>query len=283
MILVLGGTGTTGRLLAAALTRHGHPVRTASRQESAATVRFDWYDPATHPDALAGTRAVYLLPPVGEVDPAPVMLPFLALAGRLGVRRAVLLSSSAIPAGPHGAGLVHARLPGLFPEWAVLRPSWFMENFVGDHPHAVSARRHGEIVSATGDGRVGFVDPADIAEVAARALTDPTPHNTEHLITGPETLSYADVASVLTDLGGRAVRHRAVGPAEMTDHLVAGGIPRNFAGLLAGLDAAIAAGAEDRTTTTVADVTGRAPRTFRDFCAGRLGGTAPAGPHTPAT
>lgn len=266
MILVLGSTGTIGGYVTKALARHGHQVRTASRRKSAGTVRFDWYDPATHEKALAGVRAVHVLPPLGEIDPAPIMLPFLRRARQAGVHRVVLLSSSAIPAGEHGLGLVHTRLAEEFDEWAVLRPSWFMSNFVGDAPHAISAREHSEIVSATGDGRVAFVDPADIAEVAAHALTDPAPHNTDHVITGPEALSYADVAMVLSEVAGRPVRHRAVGEAEISERFVAAGLPPAFARLLAGMDVAIAAGAEDRTTTTVTRVTGRAPRTFRSFC-----------------
>ena len=183
--------------------------------------------------------------------------------------RVVLLSSSAVP--PRARlGLVHARLGELFAEWAVLRPSWFMENFVGEQPHAVSARDHGEIVSATGTARVGFVDPADIAEVAVRALIDPTPHNTDHIITGPEALSYDAVAAVLTEVSGRPVRHRATDAAELAERHSANGIPPDFARFLASLDTAIAAGAEDRTTSTVADVTGHTPRSFRDFCRDRL-------------
>ncbi|MEV4267902.1 ergot alkaloid biosynthesis protein [Micromonospora aurantiaca (nom. illeg.)] len=203
MILVVGGTGTTGRLVAARLAAAGRRARVASRRASAEGVRFDWYDRSTHDTALDGVTALYLIAPLGDADPAPTMLPFLDLARRARVRRAVLLSSSAIEAGTPGLGEVQAQLGEMIPEWAVLRPSWFMENFVGDHPHAASARERGEIVSATGDARVGFVDPADIAEVAVRALTDPGPHDTEHVITGPERLSYADVAATLTDFLGR--------------------------------------------------------------------------------
>ncbi|MGC4767553.1 NmrA family NAD(P)-binding protein [Micromonospora sp. DT44] len=275
MILVIGGTGTTGRIVAAKLAERGHPTRIASRHPSTEGVRFDWYDPTTHPDALRDVRAIYAIPPVGEVDPAPIMLPFLERARSAGVRRVVLLSSSAIGPAGHGLGMVHARLGELFVQWAVLRPSWFMENFVGEQPHAVSAREQGEIVSATGTARVGFVDPADIAEVAVRALTDPTPHNTDHLITGPEALSYDEIAAVLSEVSGRPVKHRAIDPVGLAARHTANGIPPDFARFLASLDTAIAAGAEDRTTSTVADVTGRTPRTFRDFCRDRLRGDRP--------
>ncbi|MFF5171975.1 NmrA family NAD(P)-binding protein [Micromonospora sp. NPDC000089] len=275
MILVIGGTGTTGRLVTAKLAAGGHPARVASRRPAAGEPRFDWYDRGTHAAALIGTTSLYLIAPVGDADPAPTMLPFLDLARRAGVRRAVLLSSSGIEAGAPGLGEVQAALGGMIPEWTVLRPSWFMENFVGEHPQATSIRERGEIVSATGDARVGFVDPADIAEVAVRALTDPTSHDTEHVITGPERLSYADVAATLTDHLGRPVRHRAVDEDTLAAYHEDHGLPPDFARFLAGLDTAVAAGAEDRVTATVADVTGRPPRSFRDFCLARLAGRRP--------
>ncbi|WP_432114696.1 hypothetical protein [Streptomyces sp. S1] len=74
--------------------------------------------------------------PVGEPDPAGVVLPFLRKARAAGVRRAVPLNSSAIPEGGPAMGQVHQALPGVFDEWVVLRPSWFMQNFTIDHAHA---------------------------------------------------------------------------------------------------------------------------------------------------
>jgi uncharacterized protein YbjT (DUF2867 family) len=142
-----------------------------------------------------------------------------------------------------------------------------MQNFLGDHPHARSARTDGEIVTATGGGRVAFVDAGDIAAVAAHALADEEPHVGEYVLTGPEALSYADAAAVLTEVTGRPVRHRAVGAAELTERFVAAGYPPDFAAVLAALDAGIAGGAEDRTTSAVQDVTGRPPRSFREVAA----------------
>jgi uncharacterized protein YbjT (DUF2867 family) len=269
MILVIGGTGTTGRLVARKLADRGHPVRIAARRPPADGVRFDWHDPATHAAALAGARAAYVIAPVGVPDPEPIVIPFLERARDAGLTRAVLLSSSAISAGEPGLGRVHARLAEILPEWAVLRPSWFMENLVGDHPHAVSAREHGEIISATGTGRVAFIDPDDIAEVAVRALTDPEPHNTDHVLTGPDPLSYADVAAQLTVHWGRPVRHRTVPAAELAARLTTAGVPADFAHLLAALDVAIAAGAEDRTTDAVERITGRPPRSLPRFLSTR--------------
>lgn len=262
--LVIGGTGTTGSLVAGTLRAQGRPTRVASRRGAGDHVRFDWYDATTHAGAVTDVEVMYVIPPLGEPDPAPVMTPFLDLAARTGVRRAILLSSSAITAGTPGLGTVHFGLERTFPEWAVLRPSWFMENFTGNHPHARSAREQGEIVSATGDGRVAFVAARDIADVAVAALTDFTSHDTDHIITGPDPMSYDDVATMLTKVTGRPVRHRRVSAHELRSRLADAGLPEAFARLLADMDTAIAAGAEDRTTSVVADVTGHGPRSFGD-------------------
>lgn len=281
-VLVVGATGTTGRRTVAQLVTAGCRVRAASRGATpvpgAEPVRFDWYDEATHVDALRGVDRVYLVPPVGESDPASVMLPFLRRARTAGVERAVLLSSSAVPSGGPAVGAVHQAMPSLFDQWAVLRPSWFMQNFTGAHLHAGSIRESGAVLSATGCGRVGFVDVEDIAAVAVHALTTGRAPNSDLVLTGPETLSYDDIATIITEVTGRAVRHDRLSYEQMRDRL-AEEVPAEFAELLAGMDRAIAGGAEDRTTDTVERLTGRPARSFRDVLAREV---APAG-HDRAT
>ncbi|WP_030413538.1 NAD(P)H-binding protein [Streptomyces sp. NRRL S-1448] len=264
--LVIGATGTTGSRTTAQLIAAGHRVKAASRCATplpgAEPVRFDWYDPATFGDALTGAERVYLVPPVGDPDPAAVMLPFLHQARTAGVRRAVLLSASAIPEGGPAVGAVHQALPGLFDEWAVLRPSWFMQNFTGTHAHADSIREHGVILTAAGTGRVGFVDADDIAAVAVRALTDDPPPDTDLVLTGPKALSHDDIAAIVTQTTGRPVTHRHLSHDDLRDRLAAV-MPLEFATMLADMDRAIAGGAEDRITDSVQRVTGRPPHDFR--------------------
>ncbi|MFY4722832.1 NAD(P)H-binding protein [Streptomyces sp. LaBMicrA B280] len=285
-ILVIGATGTTGSRTTAQLTAAGHRVKAAGRRATpvagAEPVAFDWYDPATHAAALAGVDRVYLIPPLGEPDPAAVMLPFLQRARAAGVRRAVLLSSSAIPEGGPAVGLVHQALPGLFDQWAVLRPSWFMQNFTGAHAHALSIRDEGTIWTATGSGRVGFIDAEDIAAVAVRALTDEQAPDADLVLTGPEALGYDDIAMTLTEVTGRPVVHRRLSYEQLRDRLAAH-LPVEFAAILAGMDRAIAEGAEDRVTDTVRRLTGRPPRSFRDLVERRTRRGEPSAPEVSGT
>jgi uncharacterized protein YbjT (DUF2867 family) len=267
-VLVIGATGTTGSRVAAGLAERGVPVRPATRTpREPGQIRFDWTDRDTHRPALSGVGALYLIAPVGVADPVPLVEPLLHEAVESGVRRMVLLSSSAVTDETPGLGALARLVRTVSPEWTILRPSWFMNNFVGDHPVAQGVRA-GEIVTATGSGRVGFVDADDIAAVAVRALTDEHPHNTEHLITGPQALSYAEAAAIVSDVTGRPVTHRAVQASELVARLSA--LPPEFAAFLAALDVAIASGAEDRVTDTVTRVTGHPPTDFRTFVSKEL-------------
>ncbi|MGP3777187.1 NmrA family NAD(P)-binding protein (plasmid) [Streptomyces sp. SDT5-1] len=284
--LVIGATGTTGSRTVAQLAAAGHRVKAAGRRGAPVAggepVRFDWYEPATHAAALAGTDRVYLIPPLGDPDPAAVMLPFLRQALQAGVRRAVLLSSSAIAMGGPAVGAVHQALPRLFEQWAVLRPSWFMQNFTGAHTHARSIRDEGVIRTATEGGRVGFIDAEDIAGVAVRALTDGQAPNTDLVLTGPEALSHDDIAAIITDITGRPVVHHRLSYEQVRDRL-ATQMPAEFAALLAGMDRAIADGAEDRITDTVQRLTGRPPRPFRALAEKELQGSPRPGRYRSAT
>ena len=266
--LVIGASGTTGSRVVARLVAAGHGAKAASRRATpvpgAAPVRFDWHDPSTHAAALDGANRVYLIPPLADSDPAAVMVPFLRRARAAGVHRAVLLSSSAIPEGGPAVGSVHRALPDLVEQWAVLRPSWFMQNFTGTHAHALSIREQGSILTATGSGRVGFIDAEDIAAVAVHALTGEHAPDTDLVLTGPEALSYDDIAAIMTEVTGRLVVHRSLSDEQMRDRLAAQ-IPEEFAAMLAGLDRAIAEGSEDRVTNAVQRLTGRPARTFRAF------------------
>ncbi|MFJ3881656.1 NAD(P)H-binding protein [Streptomyces sp. NPDC090077] len=278
--LVIGATGTTGSRTCAQLAAAGHAVRAAGRRATpvpgAEPVAFDWYDPRTHAAALAGIDRVYVIPPVGDPDPAAAVLPFLRRARAAGVRRAVLLSASSIEEGGPAVGQVHAALPGIFDEWAVLRPSWFMQNFTGGHLHAESIRTEGVIRTATGTGRVGFVDADDIAAVAVRALTDVRAPGTDLVLTGPEALGYDDVAAIAAEVTGRPVVHEPLSGAELRDRLAAL-MPAEFAALLAGMDRAIADGAEDRVTDSVRRLTGRPARGLRAVMRRELGAAGGAG------
>ncbi|WP_199431453.1 NAD-dependent epimerase/dehydratase family protein [Qaidamihabitans albus] len=270
-VLVTGGTGQTGRVVTDLLHRRGVYVIVASRNHprepltpGVRHLRFDWADPATHDDALREVDSIYLLPPPLDADPVNVVDGFLRRARDAGVRRTVLLNSSAFPLRARGLHAVRLTVQQL-PEWSVLLASGFMQNFVGTHPTAVAVRERHEIVAAAGDGRTGWIDAADVAAVAAELLTRADHDNREHVLTGPEALAYDDMAATIAAEWGLPVRYRPVTAAERTVQLTEAGLPRPFVDALVGADVLTASGAEDRVTTEVAQIAGRAATSFAEF------------------
>jgi uncharacterized protein YbjT (DUF2867 family) len=267
-ILITGGTGTTGGALARLLRERGEPIRIASRhpvEHDPSHVHFDLTDPATFPAALAGVRQLYLLPPTVRADQLATIQPFLAAVKAAGVRRIVLLSS-AIDGVP-GQDAVHKAVADTAPEWAILRPSWFMQNFIGAHPTAAAIRERGEIANATGTGKLGFIDAEDIAAVAAEVLLMDSAPNAEYLLTGPETLSYADAAALISEVAGYPVRFVPITRQQSIDRWLAAGIPEAMAAYATEVDLAIANGSQDWLSPAVLEVTGRPPRSLREFLA----------------
>ncbi len=265
-VLVTGGTGKTGRLVAEQLAVRGVKARIATRKPSGDDqVRFDWDDVTTHGPALDGMTSVYIVAPTDRIEQLPVMRPFLEQAVTQVPGRLVLLSASSIGEGGPMMGGVHAWLGAHAPRWTALRPSWFMQNFTTQHLPSII--HEGCVYSATRDGRVPFIDTADIAAVAVEALTDQAFASGDHVLTGPEALTYDEVARALTETSGRSVRHCRLTTEELAIRYASFGIPHHYALMLAGMDEAIAEGAEDRTTMAVQHITGRPANTLARFLA----------------
>lgn len=269
-VLVTGGTGKTGSVVAKLLRDRGVPVRVASRNPEAGrsgAVRFDWGDPATHPAALRGMDRVFLVPPINSVDPAPLVDPFLDEAQRLGVRRVVLLGSAiTLPNAPGALEL--ADRVRTQPGWVVLRAAGFMQNFLSPHPLGERIRQHGEIHTAAGDGRLGWIDARDIASTASALLAGSAVEpgdQRDYLLTGPKALNYSDAAAIIAARTGRPVEVVQIGVDEQAARYRAAGMPAEFAAALAAVEEGIRAGREEQISTAVLDLTGRPPRTFTDF------------------
>lgn len=265
-VLVTGGTGKTGSLVARQLAARGLEARIATRNVTTPDqVHFEWGNTASFSAALDGVDAIYLVAPTDRTDHLAVMRPLLEQAVNQGVSQLVLLSASSLPEGAPMMGEVHAWLRANAARWTVLRPSWFMQNFVTQHlPSIVN---EGCVYSATQDGRTPFIDAADIAAVAVEALSDPRLASAERILTGPEALSYDEVAARLSAVSQRPVRHCRLTVEELARRYAGFGIPEHYAGELALMDDAIAHGSEDRTTTEVEQVTGRTATTLTDFLA----------------
>ena len=262
--LVLGGTGRTGSRVAKNLIERGLSARTAARGD--ADVPFDWDDKTTHGPALSGVDSVYLVAPVMRVDFAGQVSDFLDLAEAAGVRHVTYLSTYGIDQAPPDFAVRAVELDLLSRTsltLSILRPAWVMQNFSDDHLPLVE----GLITVPTGDGADAFVDAEDIAAVAAETLANPEAHaGAQYAPTGPEALTVADVAKMISDVIGRPVKHNDIDrEAWISGAVAAGFVPSAYGEMLRWLTETIASGNGSRPTDDVRKVTGGPPTSFADF------------------
>ncbi|MDG4786313.1 NAD(P)H-binding protein [Micromonospora sp. WMMD1102] len=271
-VLVLGGTGKTGRRVVALLHRYGSPVRAASRS---GPTRFDWHDESSWTLALAGAGAVYLVDS-GGTDAAAQLTEFCARAAAVGVRRLVLLSARDWGASGDPELLAGERAvaqAGL--DATILRPTWFAQNF-SEFPVLWHPLRRGELVLPTGDGLVPFVD-VDVDEVAVAALTRPGHAGQIYQLSGPRLLSFGAAVREIAEATGRDLRYRAVSRAEYLAGLTGAGTAAEEAESLVRSLGWIAEGRNAYLSDGVRQVLGREPRDFADY----VRATAPTGVWAP--
>jgi uncharacterized protein YbjT (DUF2867 family) len=254
LTLVLGGTGKTGRRVAARLTAQGQAVRIGSRS---ADRPFVWEDPATWEAALEGVGAVYVTysPDLGFPGAAETVEEFSRLAVDRGARRLVLLSAR----GEERAHASEDRLKASGADWTVVRASWFHQNFSEDF--FLEPVLSGELVLPTGEAVEPFVDADDIADVVTAVLADPRHIGKTYELSGPRPLSFRDAAAELSRATGRQINYVPVTLDEFRAGLEAAGAPAEFADLLS----LILDGRNAHLVNGVEEVLGRKPRDFADF------------------
>ncbi len=148
-----------------------------------------------------------------------------------------------------------ARLFAFAGGWTALRDNLYADLLVGEAQRALSS---GKLVHAAGGGRRALVARDDIAATAAGVLL--TAEGREIVdVSGPAPLSYADIADILSRLGGRPVEAVAVTEEAQIAGLVAAGLPDALAGAIAGFDAAAARGLLAIEGDGVRRFAGRAP------------------------
>lgn len=263
-VLVLGATGMIGRRLVPLLRDRGVTVRAASRTASDGHTLFDWRDPATQVAALAGVRALYLVPPPLVEDPTSLVAPLLRAAKEAGVERVVAVTSLGVdfPGEPASSGRreLERLVKGSGLEWTLLRPGGFAQNFSEGFLRPGIDRAM--VVSATGPGEVAMIDAGDIAAVAALALTEPGHAGQTYELTGAERLSFGDAVATIGRITGREIAYRTIEPAEMEAMLRGFGLPAEYAAVVVRDQVAIRDGAGARITDTVERLTGKRPTSF---------------------
>ncbi len=272
MVLVTGATGTVGgevaRQLIAAGVRPRLLVRDLARASelsgSAELVQADLAKPESLAPPFVGAERLFLA--CSGPERRTLEKNALEAAERAGVQHVVKLSVLGADTSELSICRWHAEVEQALRDsglaWTMLRPGDFMSNALAWAP---TVRSEGNVYEACGDGRFAPIDPADIATVAVRALTEPGHSGKAYALTGPESLSLTEQVQCLARVLGRPVRYVALTPAEARERLRAEGTPELLVEAILEFAAHVEAGRADFTLPTVAQLLGRPARTFEQW------------------
>ncbi|MFI9489347.1 NAD(P)H-binding protein [Promicromonospora sp. NPDC052451] len=266
---VTGATGHLGHLVVAELLSRGVPaadvvavVRTPDKAADLAArgvqVREGDYDrPETLPAALAGVQRLLLVSGSEPGRRVPQHAAVIEAAQAAGVGRIVytgILNADETTnplAGEHQATEQALRASGL--PVSVLRNGWYTENYT---ERLEEFLQRGEIVGATGTGKVSAAPRADYAGAAATALLTDDGDVVVHEL-GGEAFTFAELAATISDVTGTPVAYRDLPVEEYTAELEQAGLDAGTAGFVAGIDASIAAGDLETSSDDLARLLGR--------------------------
>ncbi|KAA1428486.1 NmrA family transcriptional regulator [Nocardioides antri] len=257
--LLIGGTGKTGRRVAARLRDRGLPVRSFSRPE------FDWADRSTWSAVEEPAAAAYLAyAPDITFPAAPEALREVAeRIARSGVRRIVLVSGRGEPEAQRAERLVAEAAERHGAEWAVLRCAMFMQNF--DESLFQPPLAAGHLAFVAGEVREPFVDAEDIADVAVGLMAGEVAPNRAYELTGPRLMTFAEATAEIAAAAGRQIGYQQVSGEVLAADLVRAGLPAEEAHELVQLFDHILDGHNASLATGVEEALGRAPRDFTEY------------------
>jgi uncharacterized protein YbjT (DUF2867 family) len=276
MILVIGATGNVGSKVVQQLATMGQQVRACVRTAEKATtiqgpgveiVKGDLEHPETLDAALKGIDKVFLLSPD---DPHQVALQgtLIEAAQRGSVRHIVKLSAfSAAQDSPVAFSRWHwqteqqLKASGL--AYTMLRPNIYMQNMVTLFAQSIAAE--GVFYLPMQDGKVSMVDTRDIAAVAAAVLTKEGHEGKTYAITGPEALSFSQVAEKLSAALDKKVTYIDPPVDVYKKALLDSGIPEWYADAMIALFRLYSTHFASKVTNVVLEVAKQSPRTFEQF------------------
>lgn len=278
MILVTGASGNVGSQVVRHLQELKAPFRAvyhtqakldAAKASGIDGVVADFLDAAAMDHAMNGVRRVFVVSPsvpqLAEFEKAAV-----DAARRAKVEHVVLLSlfhadDDLLFAKAHREVEQHIRASGL--QWTVLRPNGFMQNLFAV---AQSIQYTGQFHFPAGDAKVSHIDVGDIGAVAAKVLTEgPATHGGKiYALSGPEALSYGDIAKALSEALGKPVTYIDVPPDAYKQTLLQYGVPGFIADGLIDLFRHYRTGKGAEVTPWVEKVSGRPATRFSDFARG---------------
>jgi uncharacterized protein YbjT (DUF2867 family) len=271
-MILITTAGKVGAEAARLLASAGLPVRVLARDPGKATILAqagvdvavgDLTVPASIDAAMNGVSAVVLVSPAIPAQELNVV----SSAAGAGVGHVIKVTSKASADSPIARRRDQATIENALITsglgYTLLRNNAYMQNFL---MLAASIATTDGFGSSTGDGRVGMVDTRDVAAVAAHIATSPGPHRAKtYWLTGPESLSYADAAQVLSTLLGRTITFHPLTFDQQKQAMVDVGLPEHTAEMNAQAVTLFADGDSDWVTGDVPSILSRPAHSFEEF------------------
>jgi uncharacterized protein YbjT (DUF2867 family) len=286
MILVTGATGNAGAQVVRALQVPGASVRVFVRDPEKARSLFgegvevavgDFADPASLERAIEGVQGMLLS---CADDPRRVEWETKAIeaAAAAGVRRIVKLSTiGAKPGAPVAFwdwhGQVEERLRSSGVPSVILQSSFYMSNLFAA---AEQVANEGRLYAPAGEARIAMIDPRDVGAASAAVLTGAGEEGQTYMLTGPQAISYAEVAAELSAATGHEIEFVDVPDEGAKQGLLAAGLPEFVADQLLSIFGQLRQGVAAQVTNTVEALTGSSPWSFAEFARDHADLFAPA-------
>jgi len=272
-VFVTGATGIVGSAVVTHLLAHHETViagvraaQDQSRLESGAVARpFEFGSPAAKIDqALEGCDRLFLMRPPAIEDVQTYLFPVIDAALDRGIHQIVFLSLQGVQANrrtPHHA--VEQYLRERRAPYTFLRPNFFMQNL--SSTYADEIRRTGRIVVPAGRSRTAFIDARDIGRVAAAVFTEPGHLGRAYTLSGEQSLSYRDVAAIMSEVLGRQIVYARPSEREYLDKLAADGWPQDYIDVQKMIYRVVRLNVSAFPNRAVRKLTGEPATTFRQF------------------
>ncbi|HYG37889.1 MAG TPA: NAD(P)H-binding protein [Cytophagales bacterium] len=257
-ILVLGGTGKTGRRVAERLVNLHLPVRIGSR---GATPSFDWEKSDNWNEVMKDIQKVYITfqPDLAVPGSVEKIKSLIEVAKASGVQKLVLLSGR----GEKEAQACENEVINSGMDWTVIRANWFMQNF--SENFMLDSILAGHLILPKVNALEPFVDVDDIADVVVAAITDDVHSEEIYELTGPELLSFEQAVALISSAVHRPIAFTSVSMEEYTSILRSYQLPEDYIWLIQYLFTEVLDGRNESLTKDVEKVLGRKPTTFQQY------------------
>jgi uncharacterized protein YbjT (DUF2867 family) len=235
MILITGASGSVGKaVLLEAIIRTKSNIGSMYRSKEEAIkaptgckpILADYADKQSLLKALDGVTSVYVV-----CSPIPQLVELesnmLNACKESGVKHVVL--NSAMGAGDCGKSFpswhrkVEDKLKTTGLSFTILRPNGFLQNIVAFN--AASIRAQGAFYAAMGDAKVSYLDIADIAVAAVKALSGGAHAGKTYELNGPEAISNQELAKRISKVAGRTVNFVDIPESAQREAMLGLGMP----------------------------------------------------------